>query len=161
MCPLAVAREFTPTKFPNCRPPLPLRSNQASVLHRYPLRSGNGLPAGTIQAQIVFQRSQEYLINGWEDGRGYCFAAEITVANIIGEAVDVYIGDHFPNCRLTVQWRVVGLRGLISRSVVLYRHEDRGDGEFPQTLPARHRPVARHRFWIDPCSCCLLRHISR
>jgi hypothetical protein len=50
---------------------------------------GNGLPAGTIQAQIVFQRGQECLINGGKDGRGYCFAAEIPVVDVAGMIVGV------------------------------------------------------------------------
>src|SRR5216684_2084905 len=41
-----------------------------------------------------------------------------------------------------------GFEGPISRSVVQYRQEDGGDGEFPQTLPARHRPLAHDRFGI-------------
>ena len=45
------------------------------------LSFGHGLPTGTIQAQIVFQRGQECLTNGGEDVRGYCFAAEITIGD--------------------------------------------------------------------------------
>src|SRR5437867_13181612 len=43
---------------------------------------------------------------------------------------------------------------------VQYRQEDGGDGEFPQTLPARNRPLAHDRFGVDPCSWSLLRHTS-
>jgi hypothetical protein len=29
---------------------------------------------------------------------GYCFPAEITIANATGKAVDVSLGDYFPAC---------------------------------------------------------------
>src|SRR5215831_2493176 len=75
----AVRTWFAPSELPDIRASLPLRSNHASVLHGYPFVRAY-LPTGTIQAQIVFQRGQEWLINGGEDVRGCCFAAEITIA---------------------------------------------------------------------------------
>jgi len=55
---------------------------------------GHGLPAGTIQAQIVFRQGPEYATNVGEDVRGYCFA-EITIANVSGKAVDAPVFDYF------------------------------------------------------------------
>src|SRR2546425_3281879 len=63
--------------------------------------------------------------------------------------------------KLHEQWaRAVWVRRPNFPVGVQYRQEDGGDGEFPQTLPARNRPLAHDRFGIDPCSWSLLRHTS-
>jgi hypothetical protein len=74
MLSFAVRARFAPSELPNVWSSLPLRSNNASVLHKFPFCSGVIRPstwstiAGTIQAQIVAPTMQKCAINVGEDG---------------------------------------------------------------------------------------------
>src|SRR6516165_6865486 len=74
---LAVRTRFAPSEFPDIWSTLPLRSNQASVLHGYPpgrawfARRHN--PGTNCVPPATGMR-----INVGEDTRGYCFAAEMS-----------------------------------------------------------------------------------
>jgi|SRR5579862_4659580 len=74
MLSFAVRARFAPSELPNVWSSLPLRSNNASVLHKFPFCSGVIRPsiwstiAGTIQAQIVAPTIQKCAINVGEDG---------------------------------------------------------------------------------------------